>query len=570
MRLGALLLGLAGGGLFLLSQDSPQPASPVSFVDVAAESGISFRHDNAASTEKYLIETMGAGAAWIDYNSDGFLDIYLVNSAPTKVYRPGKPLRSSLYRNNGEGSFTEVTEAAGVAAEGLFGMGVAAGDYDNDGDQDLYVVGYWRSILYRNEGNGRFTDVTQRAAAANAGKWGSSAAWFDYDRDGWLDLVIVNYVDWSVQNNLYCGEQRPGYRSYCHPNKYKGQTPTLLGNNRDGTFSDASRKSGIGSKPGNGLGVVCFDFNRDGWTDLFIANDSTENFLYLNRRDKTFTEIAVRAGAAYGDNGEVEAGMGVDAADYDGDGWPDVFITHLDFELNRLYRHNGKDGFEDVTFRAGLGYQTFHLSGFGAGFVDYDNDGWPDIFIANGHVLDNIHLFHAKTTFAEPKFVFRNLGGRFENATGLLGPDLARPRVSRAAAFGDYDNDGDIDVLVSNNGQEAELLRNEGGNRRHWLELYLIGTRSNRDGVGATVTLTASDRKLYNERKGGASYQAAHEPRLHFGLGALDRVDRIEVRWPSGVVDVIPAIPADQVVTVKEGAGQVESRFPPLRQKGAG
>jgi hypothetical protein len=539
MKLAAAVASAA----LLLSNGGP----PIAFVDVSARSGITFHHDNQASAGKRLTETMGAGAAWIDYDNDGLLDAYLVNSHPGK--------RSALYRNTGEGAFIDVTEKAGAGAEGILGMGVAVADYDNDGDQDVYVLGYHRSILYRNEGNGRFADVTQSAGAANPGKWASSAAWLDYDRDGWLDVVIANYVDWTPENNIYCGEPRPGYRSYCHPNKYKGQTPTLLRNNRDGTFRDVSRASGVGSQPGNGLGVVAFDYNRDGWTDIFIANDSMANFLFLNRRDGTFEEVAIAACAAYGENGEAEAGMGVDAADYDGDGWPDLYVTHLDLELNRLYRHNRADGFEDMTFRAGPGYQTFQLSGFGTAFVDYDNDGLRDIFIANGHVLDNIHLYHPATAHAEPKFIFRNTGGRFENATPRLGPDLAVPRVSRAAAFADYDNDGDIDVLVGNNGQPAQLLRNDGGNRNNWISVRLIGTKSNRDGVGAIVTVTAGDLKSVAERKAGYSYQAAHDPRLHFGLGRRERVDSIEVRWPGGAVDRIPNVAANQSVAVKEGFG---------------
>jgi hypothetical protein len=526
----------------------------VMFRDVTAAAGITFRHDNAASSEKYLIETMGAGAAWIDFDGDGQLDIYFANSAETLVYKSARPLRGALYRSNGDGTFRDVTDSSGAAAEGLFGMGVAVGDYDNDGDQDLYVIGYDRGVLYRNDGNGRFSDVTAHARAANRGKWGSSGAWLDYDRDGRLDLVIANYVDWSAANNLYCGEERPGYRSYCHPNKYKGQAPTLLRNRGDGTFDDATEKSGLTRMPANGLGVVTFDSNGDGWTDIFIANDSMQNSLFLNRGNGTFEESAVSAGVAFGENGEVEAGMGVDAADYDGDGRPDLFITHLDLELNRLYRSRAGGVYEDRTMSSGLGYQAFQLSGFGVRFIDYDNDGWRDLFIANGHVLDNIQLFHPRTAFAEPKMVFRNSRGRFADVTARLGPDLTEARVSRAAAFADYDNDGDTDVLVTNSGQSPQLLRNEGGNRRHWLQVQLAGTKSNRDGVGAKVTIRAGTMSWTEERKGGMSYQAAHDPRLHFGLGDIARIDSVEVRWPSGTVDQIANVAADRVLRVVEGA----------------
>jgi hypothetical protein len=540
---------------------SEERAIAVRFVDVAAKSGISFVHDNAASPEKFLVETMGGGAAWLDYDNDGFLDAYLVNSAATDVYKPSKPLRAALYQNQGDGTFHDVTGKAGVAAEGLFGMGVAAGDYDNDGDTDLFVAGYGRSILYRNNGDGTFEDVTAKAGAGNPGKWASSAAWFDYDNDGRLDLVIVNYLDWSPANNLFCGEQKPGYRSYCHPNKYRGQPATLYRNKGDGEFEDVSASSGVGGPPGNGLGVVCFDYDDDGWIDIFAANDSMQNFLFHNNGDGTFEETGLSAGVAYGDNGEAEAGMGVDAADFDGDGRLDLYLTHLDFEFDRLYRNSGDGVFEDATFGAKLGYDSFHVSGFGAGFIDYDNDGRRDIFTVNGHVLDNIQLYHAETAYAEPKIVYRNSGGKFDNVSTRLGPDVQREKVSRAAAFADYDNDGDVDVLVSNSGQAAELLRNDGGSSHHWLQIHLIGTSSNRDGVGARVTVTAGDLTLYDQRKGGSSYQAAHDPRLHFGLGKRTHVDRIVVRWPSGKQDRIENVDAGQVIAIREGAGRVPSPF---------
>ena len=550
LRVGAVLWMAAGLG----GADSPGSAgATVTFTDVAHEAGIGFRHDNAASPEKYLIETMGSGAAWLDFDQDGLLDAYLVNSAATAAYTPAKPLRNALYKNQGAGVFKDVAPQAGVTAEGLFGTGTAVGDYDNDGDPDLFVTGYPRSILYRNQGDGTFTDVTEQAGVANPDKWGSSAAWFDYDNDGRLDLVVVNYLDWTEDKNLFCGEKRPGYQSYCHPNKYKGQTPALFRNQGDGTFEDVSEASGIGRSAGNGLGVVCFDFDDDGRMDVFIANDSMTNFLYRNLGDGSFEDVTLAAAVAYGEDGKAEAGMGVDAADYDGDGRLDLYVTHLDFEFDRLYRNLGDGSFEDATFLGKIGYQTFDVSGFGTRFIDYDHDGARDIFVVNGHVLDNIHLFHEKTTYAEPKIVFRNTGGTFENVTARLGGDLSRPRVSRAAAFGDYDNDGDIDVLINNNGQAAELLRNDSGNRNHWLQVRLIGTKSNRDGVGARVKVTAGELVQYEQRKGGMSYQAAHDPRLHFGLGGRTRVDRIEVRWPSGAMDEITDVNVDRVVVVKEG-----------------
>lgn len=541
---------------------------PITFVDVAAASGIGFCHDNAASPQKYLIETMGSGCAWIDYDQNGLLDLYLVNGAATPAYTPRQPLRSALYRNNGNGTFTEVTSRAGVGAEGLFGMGVAVGDYDNDGFPDLLVLGYGRSILYHNNGDGTFTDVTARAGVENAGRWASSAAWFDYDNDGRLDLVIANYVDWSPERNYYCGDRGPGMRSYCHPDVYHGQPPTLFHNNGDGTFTDVSLRSGVGLKPGNGLGVVTFDYDNDGWQDIFIANDSLPNSLFHNNRDGTFTEVGYLAGVAVSTDGQMEAGMGTDAADITGSGRMDLFVTHLDLQLARLYRNLGQQGFEDETFASRIGYATYHRSGFGTSFMDYDNDGRRDLFIANGHVLDNIERYHSETRYAEPKQMFRNIGGgRFEDASGQLGSDFLRPRVSRGAAIGDFDNDGDLDILVNNNGERPQLLRNDGGNANHWLEILLIGTRSNRDGVGARVKLTAGDLTLYDQRKGGMSYQSAQDPRLHFGLGQRSQIDSIEITWPSGTVTRLGPLKSDQIIAVKEGVGTVEHLFPRLRRK---
>jgi len=550
-----------GGALcWAVMFSGPDVGGTVTFNDVIATSKIAFKHDNAATAQRYLIETMGSGAAWIDYDNDGFLDLYLVNSAATKAYKPAQPLRSALYHSNGDGTFTDVTAKAGVAAVDLFGMGVAVGDYDNDGFEDLYVVGYGRSILYHNNGNGTFTDVTAKAGVANVGKWGSSAAWFDYDRDGKLDLIVANYVDFMPEGNLICiNEGRP---AYCHPNKYHGQIPTLFHNEGNGVFTDVSRVSKLGLKPGNGLGVVCFDYNGDGWTDVFLANDSMDNFLYRNKGDGTFEEVGIEAGVALGEDGKPEAGMGTDAADYDRDGLPDLFVTHLDLEYNRLYHNEGNGFFSDATFASKLGAGTFRMSGFGTRFIDYDNDGWRDLFIVNGHVLDNIRYFHGGTEYAEPKKVYRNVGGTFQDVTKQLGPDLADPRVSRAAAFADYDNDGDMDVLVTNSGDRPQLLRNDGGNRNHWLEVRLIGTRSNRDGIGAKVKIVSDGISQSDEAKGGMSYQAAHDPRLHFGLGNATRITALNVIWPSGTVTKLTNIPADQCITIKEDVGQVESNAP--------
>ncbi len=528
-------------------------ASPVRFVDVTRAAGITFRHQNAATPQKFMIETMGAGSAWIDYNRDGHLDLYLVNGAATAAFKPDAPLHSALYRNNGDGTFTDVTAKAHVGAEGLFGMGVAVGDYDNDGYPDMVVLGYGRSILYHNNGDGTFTDVTERAGTANSGKWASSGAWFDFDNDGKLDLVIANYVDWTPERNFYCGAQGPGLRSYCHPDDYHGTAPTLYHNNGDGTFTDVSSSSGLAKCPSNGLGVVTFDYDEDGWQDILIANDGMPNTLFHNNRSGTFTESAYEAGIAVSEDGVAEAGMGIDAADVTGKGHMDVVITHLDQQQMRFYRNLGRGSFEDATAAAKLAYATFKTSGFGVRFIDYDNDGWPDIIVGTGHVLDNIERYHAGVTWAEPKQVFHNLGGGiFADLSKQLGADLQTATVTRGLAVADYDNDGDLDVVLSNNGGAPQLLRNDGGNANHWIEIQLVGTRSNRDGVGARVKLTAGGRTLTGERMGGMSYQSAQDPRLHFGLGSATKVDSLEVRWPSGTVTRLTEVASNQVLTIQE------------------
>ena len=558
-----LLKYLGWVGVMATDRSALRAQSRWAFEDVARQAGITFTHDNAASPEKFLVETMGSGGGWIDYNQDGLLDLYLVNSAGTSTYKPTHPLRNALYRNNGDGSFTDVTLKAGVGAEDLFGMGIAVGDYDNDGFPDLFVCGYGRCILYRNNGDGTFTDVTARAGVANPGRWASSAAWFDYDNDGRLDLVIANYVDWSPERNFYCGDRGPGMRSYCHPDDFNPQPPTLYHNNGDGTFTDLSKSSGIGLKAGNGLGIVTFDYDIDGWQDIFIANDHMPNFLFHNNRNGTFSEVGYLAGVAVSGDGQFEAGMGCDAADTTGTGRMDLAVTHLDMQLARFYQNLGDGSFDDATFRSKLGYATFHMSGFGTRFFDFDNDGRLDLFMANGHVLDNIERYHADTKYAEPKLMFRNTGrGIFENVSDQLGPDFALPRVSRGVAVGDFDNDGKLDVLVSNNGQPPQLLRNNGRNANHWLEILLIGTKSNRDAVGARVKLRAGDLVLYDQRKGGMSYQSAQDPRLHFGLGAQTKIDLLEVIWPSGTTSKLANLKADQIIAIKEEQGIVERKFP--------
>jgi hypothetical protein len=535
----------------------------VTFTDVAKAAGLKFKQDSTASDQKYYLETMGTGVAWIDYDQDGLMDLYFVQSAATDLYQPPHPLRSALYHNNGDGTFTDVTEKAGVGGEGHYGQGVAVADYDNDGYPDLYVTGYDRAILYHNNGDGTFTDVTAKAGVADQGGWSTSAGWFDYDKDGWLDLVVTNYIEWTPKTNIWCGEHKPGYRSYCHPGNYKGQKTKLYHNNHDGTFTDVSDQSGVGKPEAKGMGVVLADFNNDGWPDIAIANDSWPNFLFINKHDGTFEDVSLYSGVAASEDGRYEAGMGIDAADVDGDGWQDIYITHLDFELNRLY-HNSHDGtFIDDTYRSGIGNKAIHLSGVSMKFLDYDNDGWPDILQLNGAMLDNIQLYHSEVSYKEPLLMFRNVGkGMFEKVSESLGADFMRPIVGRGLATADYDNDGDIDIVTNNGGDYPSLLRNDGGNANHWLTVFLIGTKSNRDGIGASLKLSSGGETHVEQAKGGMGYMSASDPRIHFGLGKNTKVESLEITWPSGQVDRLSNVAGDQIIAVQEGKGIVPRKFP--------
>jgi enediyne biosynthesis protein E4 len=565
---GALLSLKSGGRARAATCEAAPGTIPVCFTDVRQAAGITFRQDATATQEKYYLETMGTGLGWIDYDQDGLLDLYLVQSGATDIYTPPQPLRSALYHNNGDGTFTDVTEKAGVGGAGHYGQGVAVGDYNNDGYPDLYVTGYGRAILYHNNGDGTFRDVTGKAGLADEGQWSTSAAWIDYDKDGWLDLVVCNYIEWSPQNNLWCGEHRPGYRAYCHPDNYRGERIKLYHNNHDGTFTDVSKKSGIGIPEAKGLGVVTADFNNDGWPDIAIANDTWPNFLFINQRDGTFKDVSFISGVAASADGRYEAGMGIDAADVDGDGWLDIYITHLDFELNRLYHNNHDETFNDATYTAGIAANITFLSGVAARFLDYDNDGWPDIVQANGAMLDNISLYHSEEQYPQPKLMFRNLGqGKFAKVSEYLGPDFMRPVVGRGLATADFDNDGDIDVAINVRGDYPELLRNDGGNANNWLTVKLLGTKSNRDGLGTVLKLTAEGFTQLKQAQGGMSYMSASDPRHHFGLGQRKKIESLEITWPSGQVDKLANLSPNQFITVKEGAGIVPGKFPRINWK---
>jgi hypothetical protein len=538
---------------------------PVHFTDIREAAGITFVQDSTLTDQKYYLETMGTGVAWIDFDQDGLMDLYFVQSAATDIYKPASKLRSALYHNNGDGTFTDVTEKANVGGEGHYGQGVAVADFDNDGYPDLYVTGYGRAILYHNNHNGTFTDVTEKAGVADEGQWSTSAGWFDYDKDGWPDLVVTNYLDWNPKNNLWCGDREPGYRSYCNPGNYKGQRTKLYHNNHDGTFTDVSLKSGVGLPESKGMGVVLADFNNDGWPDIAIANDTWPNFLFLNNHDGTFKDVSLVSGLAASEDGRYEAGMGIDAADVDGDGLLDVYITHLDLELNRLYHNNGDGTFTDDTFGSGLGNKAMLLSGVAAKFIDYDNDGWPDIVQLNGSMLDNVQLYHSQISYKEPMLMFHNLGkGHFEKTSESLGPDFMRPVAGRGLATADFDNDGDLDIVTNNSGDSPKLLRNDGGNANHWLEVLLIGTKSNRDGLGSSLRLTSGGVVHLEQAKGGTSYMSASDPRIHFGLGKRSTIESLVITWPSGQVDRLARVGIDQCIAIKEGVGIVPHPFPKI------
>lgn len=534
--------------------------------EIAAQAGVAFRHDNAASPEFFLIETMGAGCAWLDYDGDGWLDLFFVQSSATPAYSPKRTLRHALYRNLGNGKFADVTAEAGLdAPASAFGMGAAVGDFDNDGRPDLYLSGFPRGKLLRNLG-GRFVDVSESAGVANAGEWGTSAAFFDYNKDGRLDLVVANYLDWDYDKNLHCGAPRPGYRTYCHPDQFGGAALTIYRNEGQGRFTDVTRESGMDGYLGKSLGVVTADFNNDGWSDVFVANDSVRNFLFLNEGNGKFKEVAREAGVAYGIEGRAEAGMGSDAADYDRDGLLDIYVDHLDMESHRLFRNNGEGNFSDHTHEANLGAKNF-FSGFGMRFVDLDADGWPDILQVNGHVLQNIQLYKSGVSHAEPKSLWLNQGGRsFQDVAAQMGPRFLRKAVGRGLCVADWDNDGNVDFAASNNGGPAELWRNQRSNQNAWLSVALEGAKSNRDGVGARVTVVADGVSRMQERTGGGSYCSASDPRLYFGMGSARRVTLLRVEWPSGTVDEIQAPSLNRFLIVREGEGVAASSPPRLTE----
>ena len=533
--------------LFLIPFPALSIEPSIHFTDVTDIAGIRFTHANGATGEFHLPETLGAGGAFLDYDNDGYLDLYLVNSAAP----------SMLFRNKGDGTFTDVTESAEVDNQGSYGHGVACGDYDNDGYVDIYVTNFDANRLYHNDGDGTFTDVTAQSGVGDT-RWSSSATFFDYDNDGYLDLYVVNYINYTLDASAPICLEDPAFgttekvRGYCHPKHFEGAPDRLYRNNGDGTFTDATDATNIrdpgGMFLGKGLGVVTADFDADGNPDIYVANDDTPNYLFYNKGDGTFAEIAILTGCAYSADGVAQAGMGVDAADYNGDGFLDLFVTNFSYETNTLYRNNGDGTFTDVSYKARLGEESYLFLGFGTGFFDPDNDGYLDIFIANGHIFPNVERTTDVLSYKQPNQLFWNQS----NSTFVEMRFEGQHAVSRGTLFGDYDNDGDTDLLVTQLNDKVTLLRNENRTSNNWLRLKLIGTRSNRDGIGARVTLTLGTESQTREVHQGYSYLSSNDPRLLFGLGERTAVDKLQIRWQSGVVQILENLAANQELVVTE------------------
>jgi hypothetical protein len=533
----------------------PEKANPVVFSDVTKSAGIAFTHHNGARGKKYLPETMGSGLVFFDYDGDGWQDLFFVNSADWPESRRG-PSYPALYRNKGDGTFEDTTKKAGLLVE-AYGIGAAAADYDNDGDADLFVNGLGPDHLWRNRGDGTFEDVTKAAGVGDPG-FGSSATWLDYDRDGLLDLFVCNYVQWTPKSDIYCTLDGAN-KSYCTPESYNGATNRLFRNRGDGTFEDATQKAGVHDPTGKSLGVVALDFDDDGFMDLAVANDTQPNFLYRNRGNGTFEEVGKSAGIAYSEEGKARGAMGIDAADYDDSGRESLLIGNFSNEMLALYHNEGKGLFIDDAAAAGIGQPSLLTLAFGCFFFDYDLDGRLDIFVANGHVENEINRVQPSVTYAEPPHLFRGLpGGRFEETTASAGPDLQRPVVARGAVYADYDQDGDLDVAYSANGGSAVLLRNDGGNAGGWMQLRLVGGPANRDAIGARVRLTSGGRTQTRTVRASSSYASQSQLALTFGLGGAGKGDAAtataEVRWPDGSMQSFTGLTSGKKVTLKQGS----------------
>jgi hypothetical protein len=531
-------------------------SAQITFKDITRQAGIQFVHNNSAHGKKYLPETMGPGCAFIDYDNDGYPDILLVNGRDLEPSARHTTLK--LYHNNGNGTFTDVTAKAGLAVE-MFGLGVAVGDFDNDGFDDIFVTALGQSHLFRNTGKGTFVDVTKSAGLMGPNEFSTSAAWLDYDRDGKLDLVVGNYVQWTAKTDIYCTLDGTK-KSYCTPEAYKGASVRLWHNIGNGQFEDATAKAGLFDATSKSLGIAVSDVNGDGWPDIAIANDTQPNKLYVNDGHGKFTESAVGAGIAFSEDGVARAGMGIDAADYDRSGRPSILVSNFSNQMMALYHNEGNALFVDEAPRSEVGRKSLLTLGFACFFFDYDLDGWQDIFVNNGHIEDEIEKIQKRVKYAQPAHLFHNEGkGRFSDATPNVGPALATPRVGRGAAYADIDNDGDLDLLITTNGGPAVLLRNDGVTNKS-LRVKLSAVKSNRDGIGAVVSVKAGGEQQSISMRSGSSYLSANELVLTFGLGNKTQADELIVTWPSGQVDRLSNVPAGETITIREGAGIVQRR----------
>jgi enediyne biosynthesis protein E4 len=552
------------------STSATPAASPVTYVNVAKEAGLTIPNVwGGIDHKRYIVEAKGSGLAFFDYDNDGWLDIYLTNGTRLDADWPaGTAPTSHLYKNNRDGTFTDVTEKSGIAHTG-WQTGVCVGDYDNDGWDDLFCCFWGHNILFHNNGDGTFTDVTRKAGLYREEMhWGAGCTWLDYDRDGRLDLFVCNYIKLDPatfvpsEKQVLC--QWKGIPVMCGPRGLAGDTNVLYHNNGDGTFTDASTKAGI-LKPGPRYSItaVSYDFDNDGWPDIYVAVDSEPSILFQNNHDGTFTDIAVAAGCAYSENGHEQAGMGVGVADYDCDGWFDIFKTNFADDTCNLYHNNGDGTFTDVTFASGIGVNNRYVA-WGCGFIDYDNDGWPDIFQVNGHVYPEIDTRDIGQNFKNPRLVYRNMGdGKFKDVSAEMGPGISEHFSSRGAAFGDYDNDGDIDALVLNLNDPPSLLRNDGGNANNWIKIKLVGTQCNRTAIGARVRVVTGKHTQMDEVHSGTSVMSQSDLRLHFGLGKIQTIDLIEVKWPTTQkIEKFTQIKANQILTIKEGSGIVNRVSP--------
>ena len=527
----------------------------IQFVDVTQEAGIHWKHVDGRSGQKYFMETLGSGAAFFDYDADGDPDLYFVNGAPLPGYVSQEIPTNCLYRNNGDGTFTDVTEKAGVGDTG-YGHGCAVGDYNNDGQLDIYVTNYGTNRLYRNNGDSTFTEVAESAGVTEP-RWSTSCAFADYDRDGNLDLYIVNYIVFDINENPWCGLREKGIRAYCEPDNFIAQSDTLYRNNGDGTFTDVTKTAGIYNTTGKGLGVVWADYNNDGAADIYVANDSTENLFYRNNGDGTFEEVGFMVGVALSENGAPENGMGTTFGDWNNDGWFDLTVTNYAQQTNTLY-HNDADGFfTDATTTTKTAQRTYPYLGWATAFIDYDNDGYQDLFVANGHLHENLAELGQEGTYGQRNLLFRNnSNGTFTEISETLGPGMKLTDVSRGATFADYDLDGDIDIVVTNSNTAPRLLRNDGGNRKNWLQIRLTATNGSTDAIGARVKITTGKLTQTREVRSGDGYLSQQDITLHFGIGDSEQVDSIEVQWQTGAKQLIGSVPANQMLSLEENGDE--------------